>query len=274
MNYKHMKLSLLKYSGWLSIGVFFLSCQKVIDIDLNSSDPKMVIEAEISDQSFCRVKLSQTVNFDESNTFPAVKGAVIIISDNFGNSELLTEVSEGNYTGTSLQGVSGRIYTMEVTASGKTYTAVSSMPPPVNIDTLVAETSVAHGPMSGKTYVNVKYQDPAEMNNYYRFIQIINGVPENDIFISEDRLQDGQIITTPIFNPNSNSNLYPGDTVTIQLLTIDVKVYDYFRTLLETMGGGRASSAALPANPLTNFNNGALGYFSAHSIRTKSIIIK
>jgi hypothetical protein len=268
-----MKLSLLKYLGWLSMGVFFFSCQKEIDIDLNSSDPKLVVEAEISDLSFCKVKLSQTVNFDESNSFPPVTDAAIIISDNLGNSELLIEVSEGNYTGTSLQGVSGRIYTIEVTAGGKTYTAVSSMPPPVNIDTLVTETSAAHGPMSGKTYINVKYQSPVGMNNYYRFIQIINGVPGNDIFISEDRLQDEQIITTPVFNPNSNSNLSPGDTVTIQLLTIDAKMYDYFRTLLETMGGGHASSAALPSNPLTNLNNGALGYFSAHSIRTKSIII-
>jgi hypothetical protein len=265
-----MKKYIFKFSIWLIIAIAFTSCEKVIDIDLNSSAPKIVIEAEIYDQLFCKVKLSQTVNFDESNSFPAITGATIRISDNLGNSETLAETSAGNYIGSVLAGISGRTYTLEITADEKIYTAVSTMSPPINIDTLNVDTIIGHGVMQEKKYISVKYQDPPGVGNYYHFIQFINGIPQKDIYINEDRLQDGQTISTPLINQNS-SNLETSDSITIQLLTIDWGVYNYFRTLLQTMGSGH--EVALPANPLSNFNNGALGYFSAHAIKTKSIVI-
>lgn len=247
---------------------FFSSCEKVINIDLNSADPKIVIEAEISDQSFCNVKLSKTINFNESNTFPAVTGAIVKISDNLGNAETLAETSAGKYIGSVLTGTSGRIYTIEISAEGKIYTAVSTLPSPVNIDSLFLTTDGMPGPGSNK-YISVKYNDPAGVNNYYRFIQIINGVLQDAFYITSDELQDGQAIITPL---HSRDKLLPGDSVTVHLLSIDAGVYDYFRSFLQLSGGGGGPSA-LPANPTSNFNNGALGYFSAHAIKSKSIII-
>ena len=64
----------------------FLSCQKVIDVDLNSSSPHIVIEGYISDQPGPYwVRISQTVNYNQPNTFPPVSGATVTLSDNIGS---------------------------------------------------------------------------------------------------------------------------------------------------------------------------------------------
>src|ERR1700722_4665701 len=59
---------------YIIIGVLFIaSCQKVINIDLNSASPAMIIVGNVNDQPGpYTVTLSQTVNFSQPNTFPAV----------------------------------------------------------------------------------------------------------------------------------------------------------------------------------------------------------
>ena len=258
---------------FLIIVLLASSCEKVINIDLNSSDPKIVIEAEISDQSFCKVKLTQTVNFDESNSFPTVTGAVIKITDNLGNTEMLTETSAGNYTGTLLTGVPGRTYTLVITANGKTFKAISTIPQPVNIDTLLVEEFYGH--ISGKA-VETRYTDPAGVANFYRFILYVNGEEKKFITITDDRLADGQVITLPVPAINEKIISYnSGDTAVIYLQSIDKGVYEYFRTLKQLEGGGPGPGGSTsPANPQSNINNWALGYFNAYSVKSKSIVIQ
>ena len=108
--------------------IFFTSCEKVIYVDLNSVNPKLVVEGNITDQPGPYIiRLSNTVNYYDPNAFPAVKGATITVSDNAGNSEILKETSPGVYETSSLQGVSGRTYTMNiVTGDGTSYSAHST----------------------------------------------------------------------------------------------------------------------------------------------------
>ena len=59
--------------------------------------------------------------------------------------------------------------------------------------------------------------------------------------------------------------LYEGDTVTIQLMTIDQPTYNYFRTLTSGQGGG--------ANAISNITGGCLGYFTAASVSRSDTLI-
>jgi hypothetical protein len=250
----------------------FPSCQKVININLNSTDPKLVIEAEISDQSVCKVKLSETINFDETNNFPPVTTASITIRDNLGNSENLTETSPGLYSSSTLVGVQGRTYTLTVTDKGKSYTANSTMSFPVEIDTITFQKM---GVFGNNTYItDIGFTDPAGIKNYYRFIEIVNGITQNTIFIYDDRFDDGKSISNSLLSDagqgGDNSEILLGDTVIVLLQCIDKGVYDYFSTLSQSSGGLQSST---PANPKSNFNNGALGYFNAVSVRKKSAIV-
>ncbi len=277
LNFKHrlVNLHLLfivhcsLFIALVSCVLLLASCQKVVDINLNAAAPDIVIEGNITDQPGpYTVKISQSVNFDLPNVFPPVKGANVMISDNAGNSEMLKETSDGIYTTNTLQGVQGRIYTLVVTANGKTYSAISTMPSEVKIDTL--RSSVSSSFRGGtRIEINVIYHDPVGIANYYRFVEIINGKTSNNLMLSSDRLFDGGVITHTI--RNEQDSLYPGDSVKVLLEGIDANVYEYFRELNQIING--SGQQASPANPLTNLTNGALGYFAAEAITSKKILI-
>lgn len=242
------------------------ACTKVIDVDLNSQDPMIVIEANISDQPGpYTVSITQTVNFSETNSFPTVSGAVVIISDDAGNTETLVETSAGIYQTTTTQGVPGRTYYLNVTANGKTYTAQSKMPALVTLDTLLLEQSLLFG---SESYLVIPlYQDPPGKGNTYRCLETINNERVDESFLFNDDFSDGLINGQPILN--FTDSVGTGDTIAIELQCIDKPVYLYFFSLQQTTSG----QTGAPANPVSNISNDALGYFNAHTSRTRFVVI-
>jgi hypothetical protein len=269
-------------SGSLSLLIFifiFTSCQKVIDLDLNSAAPQIIIEGTVTDQPGpYNVKITQTVNYNEPNVIPVIPNATVIISDNLGNIDTLSETTPGNYNTTSLQGLPGRTYTLKINVNGKEYVSVSTMPYPVSIDTIQTITQTT--PKGSNKFVSVKITDPTGVANYYRFIKVINNVVQSTIFIEDDLMQDGNTVKIPLLSKKQTEvKLIKGDTITVLLQSVDVNVYNSFRTLLQLFSSGEGptsmlSQSASPANPQTNISNGALGYFSACAVTSKTTIVR
>ncbi|RYG49680.1 MAG: DUF4249 domain-containing protein [Chitinophagaceae bacterium] len=257
----------------LLLVLLFTACQKEVDIDLKSARSNIVITGEITDQPGpYTIKINRTVNFNEPNTFPAISGATVVVSDSEGNSETLIETEPGIYTGTTLQGVPGRSYTLTINANGENYSAVSRMPVAVEIDTITFEKGF-FADEDDEKLTEVEFTDPAGTENFYRMILIQNGTRMRDIYIAEDRLRDGQVLSATLFRDGDDENRYEefksGDQVTVLLQSIDESTHNFFRTF-DTPGGGDGSAS--PANPLNNLTNGALGYFSAAAVRSKSVV--
>ena len=260
------------------------SCTKVVNIDLNSANPSIVVDAEITDQPGpYTVNLTQTVNFSDNNVFPGVTGATVVISDNAGNTETLTETGSGNYVAAHLQGTSGRAYHISITSNGKNYTAISTMPAPVALDSVIADTSSRTrgggfgGGGGGNTTpvvgvsVHAVFTDPAGVANYYRLIECVNRVPNyKNISIVSDQGQDGAIISKNIVR--RDTTIHKGDTISVILESIDANVYEYYRTLAQITKQQTGIQTTVPGNPTTNLSNNALGFFSAYAIRTKYTI--
>lgn len=258
-----------------SIALLFASCTEVIELDLNSSEPQTVIEGNIgtSDDSIL-IKITKSINFDQSNNFPLVENATVIVSDNVGNSETLFEKTPGNYSSSTFIGVSGRTYFLSVSTEGQNLASQSTIPSQVNFDSLLVvknTTTVGGGPGgSGTSYiVTVQYKDPANEKNYYRFIEYHNGEPQGSVFVFDDRLTNGNSVSTELIS--FDRQLYSGDTLTIEMQCIDKSVYEYFYSFGNLSGGPQSSSA--PANPYTNIVGGDLGYFSAHTTQKISLVI-
>ena len=53
----------------------------------------------------------------------------------------------------------------------------------------------------------------------------------------------------------------------------DQNVYTFYSALLQLSDGGPGGGIT-PTNPPSNISNGALGYFSAHTVRKKSVVIQ
>ncbi|MEQ9168642.1 MAG: DUF4249 family protein, partial [Fulvivirga sp.] len=125
---------------------FITSCTEVIDIDLNSSDPEIVIEGNISNNGESAVvKITESINFDESNDFTNVENALVTLNDDMGNSEILVEMSPGIYSSNSLIGTIGNTYFLIVEAKGNTLTSQSIIPNRVAFDSLIIEESTEDG---------------------------------------------------------------------------------------------------------------------------------
>lgn len=246
------------------------SCKKVIDLELNESDIKYVVEGVITNEpGVCKVYLSQSKQFDEDNQFPGVKGAKVTVKDN-GMEVLLLETKPGTYETKRITGKVGHVYELSVTINDQVFTASSTMPRPVYIDTLY----ISPGPLGQFIFPTIRYKDPIDKNNRYRFVQYVNGKKDPAIFVENDEFTNGYSISMQLDNGVTEKDdprvIKSGDKVTIEALSLDEPVYHYWYTL--STGGGEGSGyIAAPANPSNNIKGGALGYFSAHTVHRKTV---
>jgi len=242
------------------------SCQKIINLKLATSPSQTVIVAKMNDQGDTdSVLISKSVNFSDPNVFPQVSGAIVILADNAGNSDTIREASPGNYLST-IKGVDGRTYTLTVKTGGQTYISICTIPQAVDIDTIYigASTSIGGFGRSNSKDINISFKDPAGVTNYYRVVEYVNGSQTSSRMMS-DKLKDGQTLTQSL----STRDVQSGDIVIVSLECVDYGVYEYY----ETQTHSNIFESASPANPTSNINNSALGYFNAYSVRSKTIII-
>lgn len=260
--------------------LFFASCEKVIDLDLNTANPAPVFESYLENDSVCYVKATLTSSYYDASESPPLTDASFTISDNNGNRETLIHEGEGIYRGQNLRGVVGNTYTLTANWNTNTYTAKSTMQPLVPIDSF-SRRSVASffgPPRPGappRFWIYVNYTDPSARKNFYAIRTTYSDSTETgvtsvtDYSIDDDDLNDG--IATRSFT--SFRPFQPGDTISVELASLDAATHLYFKTLQNAIGGAGAGSAA-PANPTTNFSQGALGYFGAWSKQTQIYIVQ
>lgn len=263
----------------LLLGALFLGgCEKIVTIDLNKAEPRLVIEGNVSDQPGpYTVLLSKTGNyFEPALVFPTVSNALVVLTDGQGQRNTLKEVSAGTYQSTTLKGITGRTYTLSVIAEGRSYEATSSMPKKVLIDSVYfAPRREGRGESGFDIYVTFK--DPPETENFYRLNARSSAhIPSDSIDgrryrLYTDKLTNGNEMQERI---RAGRNVAVGDTVTVELLSIDRAMYDYFSTLRDVLSSDRAATSLAPANPNTDISNGSLGYFAAYTVDARTIIIK
>jgi hypothetical protein len=138
-----MKAAYKKILILLSL-VLLIACQEVYnpdDIDAGLKIP--VIEGYLHDgPGPYRVELSWAAAFYD-RSYTAITDALVTISDNYGNTEILTETGNGRYYSdkNGIRGTAGRIYTLHVELpDGSIYeSSPVLMQPPKKIDTIYAE---------------------------------------------------------------------------------------------------------------------------------------
>jgi len=115
----------MKYYLFVFIGILTLSCIDPINIvPKENAAGVLVVNGLITDQPGpYTVKLSNTANYVtiNGNQIRQVIGAIVVISDDVGNIEILDEIKPGTYQ-TSLSGIQGevgRTYTLEITLPNK-----------------------------------------------------------------------------------------------------------------------------------------------------------
>jgi len=272
---KHIHILLIT----IFIGSLLASCEKVVHLDLNSAETRIVIEGNITpNPGPYEVVIRTSGDYYTAEGIMPITGAKVIVSDDLGNSDTLSEESEGVYFTNTIVGESYRTYSLEVKYKDISYSGTELLPAKVFIDSLsYEEMPVGAGPPpedeDKKMYiVFCNFLDPVETEDYYRFkIKINNESVESrgsSYILANDQLFNGQYVKYTIWGVEAS----PQDTVSIILETIGFNTFEYFRTLNDALSSGGMGST--PYNPISNLTNDALGYFGAYTSDKQSIILK
>jgi hypothetical protein len=258
------------------ICLMFYRCQDVIPVDLNSANPQIVIEGEVSNKSdTVKVWISKTTDYFNPAPNTYVTNAEVNISDNHGNVFPLAYSSEGFYYIQNITGVEGDTYTLKVKTDSADYEAASKMPVLVSIDSLAFQSKTD---VRNENAIICYFKDPPGISNYYQIKIYRRKVllnKDNRLMVYSDKYFDGRYNSFTLDSRRFvDSTFKAKDTLTVQLLNIDKQTYEYYTILRNITNTGRLLSSSTPGNPPNNINNGALGYFAAKSISEKKIVIR
>lgn len=248
--------------------LFFSSCEKVVDVDVPSITPKLIIDAtfevlfnETPVTANTVVKLRLSADFFD-DAIPTVTNASVFIT-NLTNNTIINFTdnnADGNYEPvTTFIPADGVSYELTIIHENETYkgraTKVKSTP----------ITNIAQGDktlFSGtETEVEVDFTDDGAVENYYLFDFT------NNLYLPiEDRFFNGSDYNFSYFYDEDDIEI--PTTVTIKMSGISRAYFTYFRVLVNQSGqnaGGPFETvpSSLLGNMIntTNEDNFPLGYF-------------
>ena len=260
---------------------FFLhSCEEVIDVDLDTEKPRLVVDAGINwykgtagEQQ--KIKLTTTTGY-YSNTIPVVSGATVFVKNSVDTVFDFIEIpNTGEYVCSTFIPQLNETYTLTVISNGQTYTATETLKPVAAIESLEQKND---GGITGEDIeIRTYFNDPALEENYYMFKFKYSNVVKLDYYVDEDRFYNGNTF----FSLTDNDDLSAGDLVEITHFGISRTYYNYMNVLLSIAGnngGGPFQSppATVRGNLVnqTNFDNYALGYFRLSEVDTRNYTIQ
>ncbi|NNL81845.1 MAG: DUF4249 family protein, partial [Winogradskyella sp.] len=185
-----MKKIILVIVGLLVI----TSCEDVIDVDLNSVEPRLVIDASInwfknSTGNEQHIKLSLVTSFFDE-TVPPANNAIVTITDS--NNNIFNFLEDGNtgiYKTDTFIPVIDEIYTLNIVYDNETYIAQEQLKSVSEIDFVEQNDN---GGFSGNDIeLKAFYTDPVDEENYYLFEFISDLVLVPTLEVYEDRFTNG-----------------------------------------------------------------------------------
>lgn len=265
------QLSIYIFAGLL---LFLSACQDVIEVPLDNTNPRLMVEGTVTNASGpYYVTLSETGDFYSTAPAPKVTNAVVTISDDAGNSEVLTHLADkpGTYATSNLQGVVGRTYYLTVVHKGQTYQSESKLQPVTNIDKLEVRFVKESVTKEEGYYIYFFAKEPQGETNYYRFMiyendSLYNSI--NDLLITNDDFIKGDIENLELGYP-----FQLNDVVRLEMHSITKEVYDYYLGIINVYNNDGGLFSPPPVNPPSNISNGALGVFRASAVVSQTVTI-
>lgn len=242
------------------------ACEDLIELDLNEAEPLIVIAGEVSNVHMAhQIKVHRTVSVYAEQLLDPVSGATVEVQDDQGNRFVYEEITPGVYESQRWRGRIGREYTMQVEVEGELYTARSTMHEPVPVDSVGLGKNSFMG--QENFFVSLKFNDPPQSANYYRYLMRVNQEPFRFIAIFDDKFNNGNAVSHDIYV--LDHEIQPGDQISVHKQHVDYPVFRYWQRI-----GFANPAEAVPANPPSNIQGGALGYFSAYSLQEFEILVE
>jgi len=303
----------------------FISCETDIKVDLPTPQYKLVVEGRIDQRNPGIIFLSQNigyfepVNIPEIDTNANIDDYVAYLEESMGliyDSTILITVTDGistdtltpsfipqfpyfGYRGSDITGESGNTYRLDIQDGDKTYWAETSIPEPVEIDSVWYTFENDSNTLG---FLHFLFEDPQNVRNFYAIELMTVGEhlsylpPYFGSFVLDDKGFDGDTIRyTPLtkaYDGNDffqsasgdgnddqensfENNVYHkfGSTVNIKLSSIDKTLFIFWMSFTKHLG-----TAGNPfTNPATLDSNisgdNAKGYWGGYGFKIKTVNI-
>jgi len=270
-----------KYSIFLIFMIFiFASCEDIIDIELNTLDPQIVIEGDVIVGQKISVKISQTADYYDPIDFPPISTAIVTVDDGEGNSEILKQTDTlGLYKSENMIGEEGKKYNLKIEYNGEEFTSESLTPDGVeDWMSIFSSMEIEIGDTIIEALAFLIFFDDTEPSvpNYYRLRAYNINDPnkgKGTFEIFDDTEKDGDGVVTIVKAPVDYKEF---DTIVAEVWTINQQTYNFYNTLSDiagSPGGGGPPPTSTPANPSSNITNNAYGYFSSYTVSIDTLIV-
>jgi hypothetical protein len=283
------------------------ACTEKYDLTTSKDSDRIVIEGQVVDtniymcHSYIRLTKSKIgINYGVpgysywQDGLTCINNATVIIKDNLGNADTLKPEPEyryyryfnqsdetwktdssasiyykrGYYILNKLNPKPNRTYYLTVLAEGKEYHANCFMP---HLPALDSISFIKEDQYDGVGYIPYLYfTDPPDEKNYYLFFSI-----STDTYWGYTVLDDADInpATKGLDVFKGETNIYYKtpfpfkDAYDLEVMSITKESYEYYKTLGQLFVNDGGNYKPAPASPVSNIDNGALGFFRASQVR-------
>ncbi|MBD3661583.1 MAG: DUF4249 family protein [Arenibacter algicola] len=261
-------------------------CQDVIEVDLPTEEPRLVIDALIrledmdSPSVLVQIRASLSSSFFEE--VPPAQLQEITITNTESGAILNLEESipdTGIYENEwDLQELTQGELELNIEYSGQTYLAKTKFVPTVPLDSLEQGTTTLFG--DDETEVILTFTDNGERDDYYLF-----DFDFGEYLVSEDEFYQGKRFQFSFFY---DSKLEDDRLVTISILGIDQDLFNYMNQLIQQSGedtgpfstpattvkGNIVNVTGSTNNDSIDHDSFALGYFAVCQAFSDTLLIK
>lgn len=286
---------------WL-LGCVLVACEKTIQLQPDTTSPKLVAEGQIENGQAPIVVLSNSLSYFSTINAAKLNGTYVhnakVTISTGQKTVTLKEYAvplNGGYffyyyspsqSGplTTLFGETGKRYELKIQTGGAAvYSAITTIPPLAKkIDSLWWKPA-PNNTDSTKTVVMARIKDPPGYGNYIRYFTSVNG---NNFYpglnsVFDDQIVDGKtydiqidqgVTRTEKVKFDDYGYFKRGDTVVVKFCNIDKASYDFWRTW-EFSYQSVGNPFSTPGKVLSNISNGGLGVFCGYAVQYKRLII-
>lgn len=264
----------------LSIFISLTACEDVIDVDVPSTNSRLVIEASLDRQKGTlgnnqTIKLSTSTPYFDTTVNNSVMGASVKVTNTTSNVIYeFEDQNDGTYTISNFEPVVNNTYSLEVIHNNETYVATETL---IGVNPIKKiEQSLEGGFDDDVLDVSIFWDDPENEENFYllSFIEegdlfpileeypdeFVNGNELNEFFEKNNDEDDED-------SENNDNKFKPGDRITITLYGISKQYNNYIALLIEQYDSAGYLFSAVPAQlkgnciNVTTPKNYAFGYF-------------
>lgn len=259
------------------LSLLFFSCEDVVQVDLDSAEPRLVVEASINwqkgeDGSFQKIRLTTTAGYYDQQV-PTVSDAIVTVTSEDGVVFEFIEENPGNYFCYDFVPEIGKSYELMISINGEVYTATEKLYEVPEIQYVQQNNDIGFS----DDIIEIKYffQDNPDQVNYYLDSFNSDSFLTAEYGISSDDLFQGNMM----YGIFLSDEIKTGDNLEIKLYGISSSYYNYMKVLFNSSDAG--GPFPIPVGTVrgnlvnqTNPDNYALGYFRLSEVDQITYIIE